>query len=135
MSHLIRIFPVCLINLFFLFQYLKHVRIQLSVRYTRLYPIIIQNERLHSWKGRPYQSVHKGAAPITQLRTYTIKTVHTQVKVRNEAKIRNTYNQMPPRTLKEKVTKTKENITYKRAKRSALSQQVTTSLQGTDKLV
>ena len=31
----------------------------------------------------------------------------------------------------EKVTKTQENITHKRAKRSALSQQVTTRLQGT----
>ena len=31
------------------------------------------------------------------------------------------------------VTETLENITHKRAKRSALSQQVTTRLQGTDK--
>ena len=32
-----------------------------------------------------------------------------------------------------KMTKTQENITYKRAKRSALSQLVTTGLQATDK--
>ena len=34
-----------------------------------------------------------------------------------------------------KMTNTQENITHKRAKRSALSQQVTTRLQGTDKTV
>ena len=34
-----------------------------------------------------------------------------------------------------KVTKTQENITNKRAKRSAISQQVTTMLQETDKIV
>ena len=32
-------------------------------------------------------------------------------------------------------TKTQENITYQRTKRSALSQQVTTGVQGTDKTV
>ena len=40
-----------------------------------------------------------------------------------------------PRTLYGKMTKTQENITYKRAKRSTLSQQVTTRLQETDKTV
>ena len=37
-----------------------------------------------------------------------------------------------PRPPYGKVTKTQENNTYKRAKRSSLSQQVTTRLQGTD---
>ena len=32
-----------------------------------------------------------------------------------------------------KVTKTQENMTHKKTKRSALSQQVTTRLQGTDR--
>ena len=59
-------------------------------------------------------------------------------QVRKKAKIRNPYNEIPhlrPRTPYGKVTKTQENITYKRAKRSAHSQQVTTRLQGTDKTV
>ena len=38
------------------------------------------------------------------------------------------------RTPYEKVTKTQENITYKRAKRSAVSQQVTAMLQETDSI-
>ena len=46
-------------------------------------------------------------------------------KVRKKAKIRNRYNQVPHT---QKVTKTQENITYKTAKRSAISQQVTTRL-------
>ena len=40
-----------------------------------------------------------------------------------------------PRTPYGKVTKTQENITHNRAKRSALSKLVTTKLQGTDKTV
>ena len=49
----------------------------------------------------------------------------------------NRYNQVPhlPRTPYGKVTKTQENITYKRAKRSANPQQETTRLQETDKTV
>ena len=38
-----------------------------------------------------------------------------------------------PHVQYEKVTKTQENITYNRTKRSALSQQVTTRLRGADK--
>ena len=40
-----------------------------------------------------------------------------------------------PETLYEKVTKTQGNITHEEAKRSDLSQQVITKLQGTDKTV
>ena len=40
-----------------------------------------------------------------------------------------------PRIPHGKVTKTQEIITHKRAKRSSLSQQVTTRPQGTDKRV
>ena len=138
MSHLIRIFPVCLVNLFFIpiFEICPNLAV------CPIYPTLPYNHstQLEGWKGRPYQSVHKGAAAITQLRTCTIKTVHIKVKVRKKARSRihtiHTIKYHPwPRTPYEKVTKTKENITYKRAKRSALSQQVTTSLQGTDKLV
>ena len=53
-----------------------------------------------------------------------------KVKVR-EAKIRNPYDQIPHITQDTiwQSDKTQENITYKSAKRSALSQQVTTRLQ------
>ena len=49
--------------------------------------------------------------------------------------IRNQYNQVPhltKDTIWEMDKKPKENIKYKRAKRSALSQQLTTRLQETD---
>ena len=59
------------------------------------------------------------------------------IKVRKKAKIRTRYNQVL--LLTQDTTwvsgKTKESITHKRAKRSALSQQVTTRLQRTDKTV
>ena len=53
------------------------------------------------------------------------------LKVRKRAKIRNPYNQIPHLTQNTiwESDKTQENITYKRAKRSALPQQVTTRLQ------
>ena len=60
-----------------------------------------------------------------------------EINVRKKAKIRNRYNQVPhltPDTLWES-DKTQENITCRRAKRSALSQQVTTGLQDTDKTI
>ena len=46
--------------------------------------------------------------------------------------IRNRYNQVPYLTGKGKKTKTQENTAYTSAKRSALSQKVSTRLQGTD---
>ena len=51
--------------------------------------------------------------------------------VSKKAKIRNRYNQVPhrPRTPHGKVTKTPENAKFERAKRLALSQQVTTMLR------
>ena len=58
-------------------------------------------------------------------------------KVRKKAKIRNRYKQVPhltPDTIRESEKNTR-NITYKRTKRSALSQQVITRLQGTGKTV
>ena len=59
------------------------------------------------------------------------------IKVRKNAKIRTRYNQVL--LLTQDTTwesgKTQENITHRRAKRSALSQQVTTRLQRTDKTV
>ena len=54
------------------------------------------------------------------------------MKVRKKAKIRNQYNQVPhltQNTLWESDKHTQENITYKKANRSVLSQQVTTRLQ------
>ena len=59
------------------------------------------------------------------------------IKVVKKAKIRNQYNQVLHLTQEPygKVTKTQENITHKRAKRSAFSQQVTLRLQGTDNTV
>ena len=53
------------------------------------------------------------------------------VKVKEKEKYRNPYNQIPHLTqdTKWESDKTQENTTYKRAKRSALSQQVTTWLQ------
>ena len=59
------------------------------------------------------------------------------IKVRKKANIRNRYNQVAHVTkdaMRESDKNTK-NITYKRAKKSALSQQATTRLQGTDKTV
>ena len=57
-------------------------------------------------------------------------------KVRKKAKIKNVCNQVPHLTTPyRKVTKTHANITYKKAKRSAISQQVTTRLQETDNTV
>ena len=57
-------------------------------------------------------------------------------KVKKKAKVRNRYNQVPHKTQDTvwygKVTKMQENITYKGAKRSALSKQVTTRLQEID---
>ena len=60
----------------------------------------------------------------------SVGTDKIHMKVREEAKIRNRYNQGPQMTQDTtwKVTKTQLNITYKRAKRSALSQHVTTRL-------
>ena len=59
-------------------------------------------------------------------------------KVRKNARIRNRYNQIPHLT-KNTIWKSDknyiQNVTYKKAERSALSQQVTTRLQGTDKAV
>ena len=54
-------------------------------------------------------------------------------KVRKKAKTRNRYNQVPHLTQDTvwESDKNTGNITYKRAKRSALSQQLTTSLQET----
>ena len=57
-------------------------------------------------------------------------------QVKKKAKVRNRYNQVPhliqDTVWYGKVTKTHENITYKGAKRSALSQQVTMWLQEID---
>ena len=52
-----------------------------------------------------------------------------------KAKIRNRYDQVPHLTLdtESESDKNTRNITYKRAQRLALSQQVTTRLQWTDK--
>ena len=54
-----------------------------------------------------------------------------------KAKIRNRYNQGPHLTQDTiwESDKTQENITYKRAKRSVFSQQVTTRLKETDMTV
>ena len=56
-------------------------------------------------------------------------------KVRKKANIRNRYNKVPHLTKDTtwESDKTQENITHNRAKRPALSQQVTTRLQRTDK--
>ena len=56
------------------------------------------------------------------------------IKTRKKAKLRNLYNQAPHLTQDTvwESDKTQENITCKGEKRSALSQQVTTRLQGTD---
>ena len=65
-----------------------------------------------------------------------IVNVSKRLKVRKKAKIRNRYNQVPHLTQDttwESDKKTQENITHKRARRPALSQQVTTKLQRTDK--
>ena len=61
-----------------------------------------------------------------------IKNIYT--KVRQKAKIRNRYNQAPHQSQKTEweSDKTQENTTYMKAKRSAISQQVTTRLQETD---
>ena len=57
------------------------------------------------------------------------------MKVSKEAKIRNRYNQVPHLTQATTWESDKNtiNITHKRAKRLTLSQQVTTSLQWTEK--
>ena len=57
------------------------------------------------------------------------------MKVEKKTKIRNRYNQVPYLNQKPigELTKTQENTIHKRAKRSALSWQVTTRLQGTYK--
>ena len=57
------------------------------------------------------------------------------VKVKNTARIRNRYNKIPHLTKENtwKSDKTQENITRKRAKKSAHSKQVTTRLQRGDK--
>ena len=59
---------------------------------------------------------------------------HDEDKVRKKAKIRNRYNQVPRHTKDTtwESDKTQDNIIYNRAKRLALSQQVTTGLQITD---
>ena len=65
------------------------------------------------------------------------KVAQAMIKLRKKAKIRNRQNK-PPHLTQDTVwesDKTQENITYKRAKRSALSQQVTTRLQEIDKAV
>ena len=55
------------------------------------------------------------------------------VKVRSKAKIGNRYNQLPTLTYDAiwEYDKIQENIAYKRPKRSVLSQQMTSRLQGT----
>ena len=57
------------------------------------------------------------------------------VKLGREAKIKNRYNQVTHLTRNAiwESDKTQENTTLKRAKRSAISQQVITRLQGMDK--
>ena len=57
------------------------------------------------------------------------------VKISKKAKIRNRYNQVQHLTQDTtcESDKTQENITYRRTKRLALSKQVTTRLQLTDK--
>ena len=64
-------------------------------------------------------------------------TCRMDVKVRKGATISNQYNQVPQMTKDTtwESDKTQENITYMRANRPALSKQVTTRLQWTDKTV
>ena len=59
------------------------------------------------------------------------------LKVRKRAKIRNRYNQIPHLTRDNvwESDKTQETITYRRAKRLVISQQVALRLQGTDMAV
>ena len=69
----------------------------------------------------------------------TLRRVNAQadLKVKKRAKIRNRYNQVPhmARVTIWESDKNTRNITHKRSKRSALSQQVITTLQETDKTV
>ena len=81
-----------------------------------------------------YDSQLPSIAPVTYdshpfcLRTLIAPMTH---KISKKAKIRNRYNQGPHMTQDTpwESDKTQENITYKRAKMLALSQQVTTRLQ------
>ena len=74
---------------------------------------------------------------ITQTIQRNIMSTKYWLKVRNKAKIKNRYNQIPHLTQDTiwESEKTQENITYKEAKRSVLFQQVATRLQGTDTTV
>ena len=80
--------------------------------------------------------------PIAQPRyvTFVRGSKHWKLNsqiLRTNANIRNRSNQVPPwpGTPYGKVTKTQENITHKRAKRSALSYLLIKRMQGTDKTV
>ena len=59
------------------------------------------------------------------------------IKVGKKANIRNRYNQVPDMTQDTvwESDNTQENITYRRAKKSSLSQQVTTRLNDVDKAI
>ena len=72
---------------------------------------------------------------INTLSQHNYMHVRDVIKVRKKAKIRNRFNQVYTcsRIPYGKVTNTLENIIYRRAKRSALSQQVSTRLHYTDK--
>ena len=62
----------------------------------------------------------------SQIRVFTVLPI-SNLKVRKKAKIRNRYNQVP-HLIRDTIwesDKTQENITYRGAKRSAHSQQVT----------
>ena len=66
-------------------------------------------------------------------KTMTVLYKHSMGKVRKQAKIKNRYNQvLHPGHRMGKWKKKQENITYKRAKKSALSPQMTSSLHETD---
>ena len=75
------------------------------------------------------------ASTVIEIELFMILHISVLGRVK-KAKIRNDlYYQVPQltETLYGKVTKTQRKITHKRAKRSALSQQVITRLQGTIK--
>ena len=69
---------------------------------------------------------------------FTTKLLAVLTQVWEKAKIRNRYNQvshLTQDTVWESDKTHKKNITYRRAKKSALSQQVTTKLHDTDKTI
>ena len=117
---------------------------------------ILRRKCLITWETTPQLETSIGTANInrtTSKETHTCKSVEKaflpiklgfqlslksfiseqdtfllRIKVRKKAKIRNRYNDIPHLTQDTiwESDKTQENITYKRAKRPALSQQVTT---------